>query len=138
MSRYLISRIEACAEISLHAWTEIEALEGDAHLERVRWRSTKTGASDVHEIKHLFLMTGATPNTAWLGECLALDEKRFIKTGADVGTNWPLERPPYLLETSVPGVFAVGDIRAGSLKRVAAAVGDGSMAVQFVHKVLAE
>jgi thioredoxin reductase (NADPH) len=138
MSRYLISRIEACREISLHPWTEVEALEGDAHLERVRWRDTKAGTSDVHEIKHLFLMTGATPNTAWLGDCLALDDKQFIKTGADVGTNWPLERPPYLLETSVPGVFAVGDIRAGSLKRVAAAVGDGSMAVRFVHKILAE
>jgi thioredoxin reductase (NADPH) len=138
MSRYLISRIEACREISLHPWTEVEALEGGAHLERVRWRNTKAGTSDVHEIKHLFLMTGATPNTAWLGDCLALDDKQFIKTGADVGSNWPLERPPYLLETSVPGVFAVGDIRAGSLKRVAAAVGDGSMAVRFVHKILAE
>ena len=82
-------------------------------------------------------MTGAYPNTAWLGGCLALDGKQFIKTGADLGTEWPLPRPPYLLETSLPGVFAVGDVRAGSLKRVASAVGEGSMAVQFVHKVLA-
>jgi thioredoxin reductase (NADPH) len=92
----------------------------------------------VREIRHLFLMTGANPNTAWLGGCLALDDKQFIKTGAELGFDWPLRRAPYLLETSVPGVFAVGDIRAGSVKRVASAVGEGSMAVQFVHKVLAE
>jgi thioredoxin reductase (NADPH) len=82
-------------------------------------------------------MTGAAPNTSWLSGCLALDSKQFIKTGADVEKEWRLPRPPYLLETSLPGVFAVGDVRAGSLKRVAAAVGEGSMAVQFVHKVLA-
>ena len=78
------------------------------------------------------------PNTSWLRGCLALDAKQFIKTGADVGPAWTHRRPPYLLESSLPGVFAVGDVRAGSIKRVAAAVGEGSMAVQFVHKVLAE
>ena len=83
-------------------------------------------------------MTGANPNTAWLAGCLALDNKQFIKTGAELGFDWPLRRAPYLLETSRPGVFAVGDIQAGSVKRVASAVGEGSMAVQFVHKVLAE
>lgn len=83
-------------------------------------------------------MTGASPNTAWLDGCLAVDTKQFIKTGAEVDDQWPLHRPPYLLETSRPGIFAVGDVRAGSMKRVAAAVGEGSMAVQFVHKVLAE
>jgi len=137
MSRYLISRIEACSEITLKTWTKIEALEGDAYLERIRWRNIQTGASETENIQHLFLMTGADPNTGWLGGCVALDGKQFIKTGADLGREWPLPRPPYLLETSLPSVFAVGDIRAGSLKRVAAAVGDGSMAVQFVHKVLA-
>jgi thioredoxin reductase (NADPH) len=86
----------------------------------------------------LFLMTGASPNTAWLKGCLALDGKQFIKTGVDLGHDWPLERAPHLLETSRPGVFAVGDVRAGSVKRVASAVGEGSMAVQFVHQVLAE
>ena len=91
----------------------------------------------MHEIQHVFLMTGANPNTAWLKGCLALDEKHFIKTGADLGLDWPASRPPYLLETSVPGIFAVGDIRSGSVKRVASAVGEGSMAVQFVHKILA-
>ena len=138
MSRYLIARIEASSAITLRTCTNIEALEGNAHLERIRWRNTQTGSSETHEIRHLFLMTGADPNTAWLGGCLALNAKRFIKTGTDIGNEWPLRRPPYLLETSLPGVFAVGDIRAGSVKRVASAVGEGSMAVQFVHSVLAE
>jgi thioredoxin reductase (NADPH) len=123
MSRYLISRIEACSEITVRTRTEIVGLEGDAHLERVRWRQAETGAADVHEIQHLFLMTGASPNTAWLQGCLALDAKQFIKTGVDLGPEWPLGRAPHLLETSRPGVFAVGE---------------GSMAVQFVHQVLAE
>jgi thioredoxin reductase (NADPH) len=83
-------------------------------------------------------MTGACPNTAWLQGCLELDGKQFIKTGVDVGPDWSLRRAPHMLETSLPGVFAVGDIRAGSVKRVASAVGEGSMAVQFVHQVLAE
>jgi thioredoxin reductase (NADPH) len=138
MSRYLISRIEACSDITIKPMTEIEALEGNGHLERVRWRQAKSGDSFTCDVQHLFLMTGASPNTAWLGGCLTLDAKQFIKTGQDLGSDWPLQRPPYLLETSRPSVFAVGDIRAGSLKRVAAAVGEGSMAVQFVHRVLAE
>jgi thioredoxin reductase (NADPH) len=137
MSRYLISRIEACSEITQKTWTQIQALEGGSYLERIHWRNSKTGVKETEEIQHLFIMTGADPNTSWLGGCLALDSKQFIKTGADLGSEWPLPRPPYLLETSLPGVFAVGDIRAGSLKRVAAAVGEGSMAVQFVHKALA-
>jgi thioredoxin reductase (NADPH) len=137
MSRYLISRIEACPEITQKTWTQIEALEGGAYLERIQWRNTETGLEETEEIQHLFIMTGADPNTSWLRGCLALDSNQFIKTGADVEKEWHLPRPPYLLETSLPGVFAVGDVRAGSLKRVAAAVGEGSMAVQFVHKVLA-
>jgi thioredoxin reductase (NADPH) len=138
MSRYLISRIEACPEITLKTFTEIEALEGNGHLQRTHWRNTQTGERHTCDIQHLFLMTGARPNTAWLEGCVELDPKQFIKTGADVADAWPLRRPPYMLETSRPGIFAVGDVRAGSLKRVAAAVGEGSMAVQFVHKVLAE
>jgi thioredoxin reductase (NADPH) len=138
MSRYLISRIEASREITFRPYTEVDALEGDAHLERVRWRQVQTGETDAHDIQHLFLMTGACPNSAWLKGCLALDSKQFIKTGVDLGNDWPLPRAPHLLETNLPGVFAVGDIRAGSVKRVASAVGEGSMAVQFVHKVLAE
>src|SRR6202522_195583 len=138
MSRYLISRIEANPRITLMAWTTIEALEGDTPLKRVRLHNTKTGANETRDIQHVFIMTGADPNTEWLRGSLALDAKGFIKTGAEVQDGWPLHRPPYLLETSLPGVFAVGDIRAESVKRVASAVGEGSMVVQFVHKVLAE
>jgi len=138
MSRYLISRIEASPDITFKPWTQIQALEGDDHLERIRWRDLKTGVTEVREIRHLFLMTGADPNTAWLAGCLALDSKKFIRTGTELGPDWPLRRAPYLLETSIPRVFAVGDIRAGSVKRVASAVGEGSMSVQFVHRVLAE
>jgi len=138
MSRYLISRIEACREITLRPRTEVEALEGNGRLERIRWRDTTTGTSALHEIRHLFLMTGAEPNSGWLDGCLALDDRKFVRTGADLGPDWPLPRAPHMLETSLPGVFAVGDIRSGSIKRVASAVGEGSMAVQFVHKVLAE
>jgi thioredoxin reductase (NADPH) len=136
MSRYLIARIEACKTITVHGGTEIDGLEGNGKLERVRWREAN-GASEWRNCPNLFLMTGAEPNTAWLDGCVALDEKKFVRTGPDVGAEWTLARPPFLLETSVPGVFAVGDVRAGSVKRVAAAVGEGSMAVQFVHRVLA-
>jgi thioredoxin reductase (NADPH) len=138
MSRYLISRIEASPRITLMAWTRIDALEGETHLNRVRLHNTKTGVSETRDIQHVFMMTGADPNTEWLRGSVALDAKGFIMTGAEVQDGWPLHRPPYPLETSLPGVFAVGDIRAESVKRVASAVGEGSMVVQFVHKVLAE
>ncbi len=139
MSRYLISRIEASPHITVRTRTEIVALEGNGCLQQIRWRAAETGASETHPIQHLFLMTGACPNTTWLQGCLALDAKQFIKTGAELGVDWPLRgRAPHMLETSLPGVFAVGDIRSGSVKRVASAVGEGSMAVQFVHQVLAE
>ena len=138
MSRYLISRIEASPRITLMAWTTIEALEGDTRLERVGLHNTKTGASEIRDIQHVFMMTGVDPNTEWLRGSLAVDAKGFIKTGTEVQDGWPLHRPPYPLETSLPGVFAVGDIRSESVKRVASAVGEGSMVVQFVHKVLAE
>ena len=119
-------------------WTQIEALEGSTDLERIHWRNSDTGATGVFPIRHVFVMTGADPNTEWLKDCLDLDANGFVKTGTDVGNGWPLRRPPYFLESSLPGIFAVGDIRAGSIKRVASAVGEGSMAVQLVHKVLAE
>ena len=92
----------------------------------------------------MFVMTGAEPNTAWLERCVALDSAGFIKTGADLSTedlsdaHWPLSRRPYLLETTSPGVFAAGDVRAGNVKRVASAVGEGSIAISFVHQVLKE
>jgi thioredoxin reductase (NADPH) len=142
MSRYLIRRIEENPQIELRTQTEIVALEGNGRLERIRWRTGRDGAVETRDIRHVFMMTGAVPNTAWLKGCLALDEKGFIKTGPDllrddlVAANWSLTRPPYLLETSRPGVFAVGDVRGGNVKRVASAVGEGSIAVAFVHQVL--
>jgi thioredoxin reductase (NADPH) len=144
MSRYLIRRLEESPAIELRTQTEIVALEGNGHLERVRWRDNRTGKIETHNVKHVFVMTGAVPNTGWLDGCVALDAKGFIKTGADLlpddlaRARWPLARPPHLLETSLPGVFAVGDVRSGNLKRVAAAVGEGSIAVSPVHRVLHE
>ena len=144
MSRYLIRRIEETATIVLRPYTEIVALEGGDHLESVRWRNNQTGQTEEHNISHVFVMTGADPNTHWLDGCVALDAKGFIKTGPDLSpenlsaAGWPLARQPYLLETSLPGVFAVGDVRGGSIKRVASAVGEGSIAISFVHKVLQE
>jgi len=143
MSRYLLRRIEETPTIKLRTRTEIVALEGNGRLERVRWRDS-TGAVSGHEIKHVFLMTGAEPNTSWLNRRVMLDDKGFIKTGPDLtqgdlaAAQWPLTRSPYLLETSLPGVFAVGDVRCGNIKRVASAVGEGSIAISFVHRVLAE
>jgi thioredoxin reductase (NADPH) len=144
MSRYLIRRIEDTAIITLRPYTEIVAVEGGDHLELVSWRNNQTGQTDKHEIRHIFVMTGADPNTSWLDGCFTLDDKGFIKTGPDLlpenlsAAGWPLTRQPYLLETSLPGVFAVGDVRGGSIKRVASAVGEGSIAISLVHKVLQE
>ena len=142
MSRYLIRRIEETPAIELRTATEIVGLEGEAHLERVRWRDNRSGDTTSHAVRHVFLMLGAVPNTGWLAGCLALDPSGFIKTGPDLSTDdlssarWPLARTPHLLETSLPGVFAVGDVRGGNIKRVASAVGEGSIAVAFVHQVL--
>jgi thioredoxin reductase (NADPH) len=144
MSRYLIRRIEGNPAIVLRPQTEIVALEGVAHLERVSWRDNETGTVTTHDIRHVFSMTGAVPNTSWLDGCVALDGNGFIKTGPDLSkedlaaAHWPLARPPHLLETSLPGVLAVGDVRGGNVKRVASAVGEGSIAVTFVHQILQE
>lgn len=144
MSRYLIRRIEETPVIMLRPYTEIVALEGGDHLESVRWRSNQTGQTEEHKIRHVFVMTGAAPNTRWLEGCVALDANGFIRTGSILSpeelaaAGWPLSRPPYLLETSLPGIFAVGDVRGGSVKRVASAVGEGSIAISFVHQVLQE
>jgi thioredoxin reductase (NADPH) len=142
MSRYLIRRIEETPNITLRSRTRIETLEGNGRLERVTWRDGE-GRQETVDIGHVFLMTGADPNTAWLGNCVAMDAKGFVKTGPELlpgdlaAARWPLARSPMLFETTLPGVFAVGDVRAGSVKRVAAAVGEGSVCVQLVHKVLA-
>jgi thioredoxin reductase (NADPH) len=144
MSRYLIRRIEKSNTIIIHSQTEIVALEGGDHLDAVHWRNGQTGQIEQHKIRHVFVMTGANPNTRWLNGCVALDAKGFIKTGPDLSpenlrvSRWPLTRQPFLLETSLPNVFAVGDVRGGNIKRVASAVGEGSIAISFVHKVLQE
>jgi thioredoxin reductase (NADPH) len=143
MSRYLIRRIEENPNITLRPNTEIVALEGDDRLRGVTWRGPN-GAMERRSIAHVFSMTGAEPNTRWLEGCVALDEKGFIKTGIDLGpedlsrAGWSLARPPLLLETNRPRVFAVGDVRSGSVKRVASAVGEGSICVQLVFRSLGQ
>ena len=146
MSRYLIQRITDNPNIELHCKTEIVALEGGRELQKVSWLDKKTGETSTHDIRHVFIMAGASPRTEWLKGCVAMDDKGFILTGRDLDASmgpasqnaWPLHRPPQMLETSLPGVFAVGDVRAGNVKRVASAVGEGAIAIHLVHRTLAE
>ncbi len=143
MSRYLIQRIEENPAIELHYFTELTALDGDTQLERVTWLNKETGESSTHDIRHVFIMAGASPRTDWLKGCVAMDAKGFILTGRDLDPvldnfKWPLPRQPLMLETNMPGVFAVGDVRSGNVKRVASAVGEGSIAISLVHRALAE
>jgi thioredoxin reductase (NADPH) len=143
MSRYLIQRIVENAVIEVHYNTELAAVQGNGQLESVSWRETASGLVTDQAIRHVFIMAGASPRTEWLAGCLALDFKGFILTGRDLETNgdrqvWKHTRPPFLLETSLPGVFAVGDVRSGNVKRVASAVGEGSIAIHLVHRALAE
>ena len=140
MSDYLVGRIEASDRIALRTHTEVTGLSGGRHLERVRWTDRRTGAEEERPVANLFLMLGAVPNTEWLaGSGVALDGQGFVRVGAEAGgggDHWA-GRAPHVLETSVPGVFAVGDVRAGSVKRVASSVGEGSVVVSSVHQVLA-
>jgi thioredoxin reductase (NADPH) len=143
MSRYLIRRVEDSPNITLRTRTEITALAGKGRLEQVTWRTGPDGKPETHELGHVFLMTGAVPNTEWLQGCVALDDKGFVRTGPDLHggdgvPGRPVSRPPLHLETSIPGIFAVGDVRSGSAKRVAAAVGEGSVCVQLIHRHLRE
>jgi thioredoxin reductase (NADPH) len=145
MSRYLIQRITENPRIELHCRTEITGLDGQQELERTTWIDRDTGETSQHDICHVFIMAGASPRTDWLRGCVALDDKGFIQTGRDleaaegvVPSTWPLTRPPQMLETSLPGVFAVGDVRSASVKRVASAVGEGAIAISLVHRALAE
>jgi len=146
MSRYLIQRIYENPKIEMHYKTEVVGLEGEQHLERVTWRDDATGQTSTHNIRHLFIMAGASPRTDWLERCLALDKNGFILTGRDLDnlngsspmSSWKLARQPFMLETSLPGVFAVGDVRSGSVKRVASAVGEGAISIHLVHRALAD
>jgi len=146
MCRYLIQRIAENPAIDLHYNTEIVGMEGNHQLARVAWTDKATGKTSWHNIRHVFIMAGASPRTDWLKDCLAMDNKGFILTGRDLESpgdiaasfSWPLARAPFMLETSLPRVFAVGDVRSGSVKRVASAVGEGAIAVNLVHRALAE
>jgi thioredoxin reductase (NADPH) len=143
MSQYLIRRIDEIPNIRLHVRTEITALEGQDQLTHVTWKSAGKGA-ETHDIGHVFLMMGALPCTGWLNSCIALNDKGFVRTGSDLrsedlpASKWTHSRQPEFFETSIPGIFAVGDVRCGSVKRVAAAVGEGSACIQQVHRVLHE
>ena len=146
MSRYLIQRIAENPKIDLRVQSVLTSLDGDRSLEQVQWINKETGEKTKLPIRHVFIMAGASPRTEWLRGCVALDEKGFILTGRDLAMQiageaaaaWPLARMPQMLETSLPGVFAVGDVRSGSVKRVASAVGEGAIAVHLVHRTLAE
>ena len=144
MSRYLIRRIEQSPSIELRTRMEIVGLEGGDRLEAVRCRDSQTMAVERRAVRQVFVMTGAEPATRWLADCVTLDDKGFIKTGTDLSRDeltaagWARMRAPHHLESSLPGVFAVGDVRRGNLKRVASAVGEGSTAIALVHQVLKE
>jgi thioredoxin reductase (NADPH) len=140
MSEYLAQRIEQTPNIELLTNTEITAMFGDTHLEAVELKNNRTGEVRKINVAAVFSFIGAIPRTGWLPPDIEKDAKGFIKTGAQVATSaqWRLHRPPFFLETSHPGVFAAGDVRSDSVKRVASAVGEGSMAVQFVHEYLKE
>jgi thioredoxin reductase (NADPH) len=129
MSDYLVQRIHASKSITLHPCSQVESLEGPTHLSHVTWRSEITGEKTRVETKHLFAMIGAEPCTTWLRDCVELDAKGFVRT-----TSGPEDRGPF--ETSVRGIFAVGDVRSGSVKRVASAVGEGSVVVAAIHRHL--
>src|SRR5690606_18730194 len=142
MSHYLVKRIYEHARIDVRLNTEVTACHGDDHLERLTLLDTRTGAAEEVASRYLFVFIGAAPHTDWLGDEVARDDRGFVLTGPDLNAeqhlkNWPLERAPFLLETNVPGIFASGDVRSGSVKRVASAVGEGSVAVYFMHRFLA-
>lgn len=140
MSRYLVDRIAALPNVDLHVGKEVVALEGDQNsgLTAAVLRQRLSGDTRAYPLRHLFLFIGADPNTGWLQNCVATDPKGFVVTGNGFAHDVsPIRRPPLLLETTRPGVFAIGDVRAGSTKRVAAAVGEGAAVVAQIHTVLA-
>jgi thioredoxin reductase (NADPH) len=143
MSRYLVDRVLGIPNVTVGLGTTVTQLEGDGHLRAVRF-TTKDGTEKQIATSSLFLFCGADANTSWLRGCVALDRKGFVFTGTSLppdtadSERWRATgRAPYLLETSLPGVFAAGDVRSGSVKRCASAVGEGSMSVSFVHAYIA-
>jgi thioredoxin reductase (NADPH) len=140
MSRYLIDQLATRPNIDVMLWTEVVAADGDLSLETLDVRNRRTGETTRLDSGGLFIFIGADAETAWLPPEIALDTRGYVLTGPELQTtgSWQLDRDPYLLETSVPGIFACGDVRYGAIKRVAAAVGEGSMAIAFVHQYLKE
>ena len=142
MSHYLIEQIKGASNIHIAYNSSVTAVHGEHHLERISIHCSTSGETETVDASSLFILIGAEPKTAWLEGVVRRDSHGFILTGPDLGSarplpGWPSDRDPFLLETSVPGVFAAGDVRSGSVKRVATSVGEGAVAVQFVHQYLA-
>jgi thioredoxin reductase (NADPH) len=137
MSDYLIRQIDAAPNVNVRYLCEVAGGEGSGHLEQLLLRNRHSGETELVPAAGLFVLIGAQPFTDWLPQSIKRDPWGFILTGPDTGQNWPLQRAPFLLETTTPGVFAAGDVRHGSIKRVASAVGDGSTAIRLVHDYLA-
>ena len=144
MSQYLIDQIEKTENIHTEFRSRVTAVHGDDHLESISITCDASGETETVPTSALFIFIGAEPRTAWLDGVIERDSRGFVLTGPDLlrdgkrPKNWPLERDPGLLETNVPGIFAVGDVRHGSIKRVASGVGEGSVAIQFVHQYLSK
>jgi thioredoxin reductase (NADPH) len=139
MSHYLIEQIHGKTNIAVQLQSEVQAAHGDTHLTAIDIRDKATNTVSRHDCGGLFIFIGADAETAWLPDDIARDRRGYVLTGDDVvkAKRWSSSRDPYLLETSVPGVFACGDVRLSPVKRVASAVGEGSMAIAFVHRYLA-
>jgi thioredoxin reductase (NADPH) len=144
MSQYLIDQIGATPNIEVRPFCQVAAAHGEGKLERLTIACGQNGVTEEVPASALFIFIGAQPRTDWLNDQVARDSQGFILAGFDLlrdgkpPKGWPLERPPFLLETSVPGIFVAGDVRSGSIKRVASGVGEGSIAIQFVHRYLAD
>jgi len=142
MSHYLIQQLDAMANVTVRTCTEVAAAHGKTHLEGLTLRHIPSGSTETVPTGHVFVFIGAAPRTDWLDGVLARDARGFIQTGPDLLVDgrrppgWSLDRDPYYLESSLPGVFVAGDVRAESVKRVASAVGEGAMAVTLVHRYL--
>jgi len=142
MSKYLIDQIQQTSNIELWTHASVAEVHGESHLEEVSVLCTDTSKIERVPAGSMFIFIGAEPQTEWLGDLVERDERGFILTGRDLMRNgkrpkgWNLDRDPFHLETNIPGVFAVGDVRHSSVKRVASGVGEGSVAVQFIHQYL--